>query len=97
MSLFTTRITLVVSTLGLALAIVAAMWTNVRAQDQVLFSVGTCWRVLGVQSVGGPQFKVLEVAGPWLRTTDATASNGSTWINSQQLPGVQQALGSNCQ
>ena len=97
MPLFTPGSKFVVAILVVTLTLVAAMWTTISAQNEGLFRVGTCWRALGAQSLAGPQFKVLEVAGAWLRTTEATGSIGSTWINTQQLPGVQQALGSNCQ
>lgn len=90
---------LVLATLGAALVATAAMWTNVNAEDGGMFKVGTCWRPIGVpQSLAGPQFKVLEAAGPWVRTTDpATAAIGSIWINTNLLPGAQQALGPLCQ
>jgi hypothetical protein len=96
MPLFTTGSKLVVAVLGVTLAILVAVWTNVSAQDAGLFQVGTCWQALGARSLAGPQFRVLEVTGTWVRTTEATGSIGSTWINTQQLPGVQQALGSVC-
>ena len=79
----------IVAIFAVALTIVAARWPSASAQGEGLFRVGTCWRALGAQSLAGPQFKVLEVAGPWLRTTEATGSIGSTWINTQQLPGAR--------
>lgn len=71
----------------------AATWTSVSAQDGGLFKVGNCWRPIGVpQSLAGSQFKGLEAVGPWVRTTEpATASIGSIWINTDQLPGAHQA------
>lgn len=89
---------LIVAILGAAVIATAAMWTNVSAQDGGLFKVGTCWRPIGVpQSLAGSQFKVLEAVGPWVRTTEpATESIGSIWLNTNLLPGAQQALGSLC-
>lgn len=90
---------LIVGILGAAVIATAAMWTNVSAQDGGLFKVGTCWRPIGVpQSLAGSQFKVLEAIGPWVRTTEPAVAGaiGSIWINTDLLPGAQQALGSLC-
>jgi hypothetical protein len=89
---------LTIAILGAAVIATAALWTNVRAEDGGLFKVGTCWRPIGVsQGSVGSQFKVLEAAGPWVRTTEpATAAIGSIWINTNLLPGAQQALGALC-
>jgi hypothetical protein len=74
----------------------AFIGTNVRAQEAGLFKVGTCWRPLST-SVTGPQFKVLESVGAWVRTTSpAIESFGSTWINTDLLPSVQEVRGATC-
>lgn len=87
---------LVAAIVGAGAIATVALWPNVSAEDGGLFKVGTCWRPIGIpQSVAGPQFKVLEAVGPWVRTTEpATAAIGSIWINTDLLPGAQQALGS---
>ena len=89
----------ILAILGAVIIVTAATWTNVSAQDGGLFKVGTCWRPIGVpQSLAGSQFKVLEAVGSWVRTTEpATASIGSIWINTDLLPGAQQARGSICE
>lgn len=95
----TSRVTnLIAAILGAAVIVTAAMWTNVSAQDGGLFKVGTCWRPIGVsQGLAGSQFKVLEATGPWVRATEpATDAIGSIWVNTNLLPGAQQALGPLC-
>jgi len=53
------------------------------------FTVGACFLPLDgpVRNV----IEVKEVAGTWLRTTDASAAAGAVWINTQALGAVQAA------
>jgi len=51
------------------------------------FTVGACFLPLdgAVRTV----IEVKEIAGTWLRTTDASAAAGAVWINTQALGAVQ--------
>jgi hypothetical protein len=77
-----------------AAIVASALWANLRAQDNGLFKVGTCWRL----SDGAERFAVLAVNGPWVKTHDQDLQygNGSTWMNTNQMTLVKGVTATDC-
>ena len=83
---------ILVGAAGAAVAVVVILGLSDQPAAQAnpsVFTVGTCWRI-----DGGAIAKVLEVQGPWIRTTDSNVPPvGPTWVNTAALRQAQQMIG----